>query len=223
MKKPDRLLLHEEVMLLALRDEEGTIEAGSMYNYAIGGAILAELLLDGRIEIDRSRSKKGVVNVVSDEPIGEPLIDELLGKIATAKRRASVQTWVTRFASVTDLKHRAGAGLRLRGILRMKEEKFLLLFTRRVYPEVDPAPERELSEKLREAISSDTAEVDPRTAVLISLARSAGLLKTVLDKKELKSRKARIERIVSDQVAGKATKDAIEAAQAAMMIVMVNL
>ena len=41
----DQLLLHEEVLLLALRDEKGTIASGTMYQYALGGAILAELLL----------------------------------------------------------------------------------------------------------------------------------------------------------------------------------
>ena len=41
------LFLHEEILLLALRDEEGTI-AGAMYQYAIGGALLAELLLQTR-------------------------------------------------------------------------------------------------------------------------------------------------------------------------------
>lgn len=32
------LYLHEEIMLLALRDKEGTVASGTMYNFAIGGA-----------------------------------------------------------------------------------------------------------------------------------------------------------------------------------------
>ena len=36
------LFLHEEIMLLALRDEKGTVEFGSMYNYASAGAILGD-------------------------------------------------------------------------------------------------------------------------------------------------------------------------------------
>ena len=48
----DSLYLYEEVMLLALRDREGTIARGTMYQYAIGGAILAELLLSSRVEIE---------------------------------------------------------------------------------------------------------------------------------------------------------------------------
>ena len=43
------LHLHEQLMLLALRDEKGTLESKAlMYGYALGGAILAELSLRGR-------------------------------------------------------------------------------------------------------------------------------------------------------------------------------
>ena len=43
------LFLHEEIFLLALKDEEGTIAFGAHYNFAVGGAAMAELLLDGKI------------------------------------------------------------------------------------------------------------------------------------------------------------------------------
>ena len=63
-----QLLLHEELMLMALRDEKGTVEwRASMSNYAIGGAILAELLLDGLIKIG-SDKKKLVSLVKSNRP-----------------------------------------------------------------------------------------------------------------------------------------------------------
>ena len=51
------LFLHEELMLLALRDEEGTIAPGSMYQVAIGGAVLAELLPHNRIEVEEPKKK----------------------------------------------------------------------------------------------------------------------------------------------------------------------
>ena len=61
-----RLPLYEELMLLALRDEKGTLESkAGMYGYALGGAILSELLLSGRVTVDprplqifRSQSKR---------------------------------------------------------------------------------------------------------------------------------------------------------------------
>ena len=50
------LYLHEEVLLLALRDKKGTIDhrAGQFLN-VIAGGILAELLIAGKIELEDSR------------------------------------------------------------------------------------------------------------------------------------------------------------------------
>jgi len=211
------LFLHEEIMLLALRDEEGTIASGTMYQYAIGAAVLSELLLNKRIAVGESRRKK-LVNLVSSQPFGEALIDQCLEKISNAKRRASLQTWVLRFSGVKNLKHRVARQLCERGILRADEDKILLLFTRKIYPEVNPEPERRLIERLRQAIFTDSRDIDPRTVVLVSLANSTGLLKVVFDKKELKGRKARIKEISDGEITGKAAKEAIEALQAAVMV-----
>jgi hypothetical protein len=204
-------------MLLALRDKAGTIAPGTMYQYAIGGAIVAELLLNDRIAVDESRRRK-LVNVVHSEPTGNPLIDECLERMAAARRRASLQDWVSRIAGMRDIKHRAAYQLCRRGILKVDEDKVLLIFTRKIYPEVNPEPERKLIERLRRAIFTDTSEVDPRTAVLVSLAQSADLLKVVFDKKQLKTRKARIKQIANGEITGRATREAIEAMQAAVAV-----
>ncbi|MFB0553613.1 MAG: GPP34 family phosphoprotein [Phycisphaerae bacterium] len=211
------LFLHEEIMLLALRDEKGTIASGTMYQYAIGAAVLAELLLNKRIAVGEPRRKK-LVDLISSQPIGEPLIDQCLEKICNAKRRASLQTWVSRFAGVKNLKHRVARQLCDRGILRAAEDTILLLFARKIYPEINPEPERKLIERLRQAIFTDSRDVDPRTIVLVSLANSTGLLKVVFNKKELKGRKARIKEISDGEITGKAAKEAIEAMQAAIMV-----
>ena len=217
MTAQENLYLQEEIMLLALRDEEGTIAAGGTYQYAIGAAVLAELLMSQRIVVDQSGKRK-LVNLVNPAPLGEPLLDRCLEKITTAKRRAALQTWVSRFAGVKNLKHLVAQGLCRRGILRADEDKVLLIFTRKIYPEVNPEPERRLIERLRQAIFTDTADVDPRTVVLLSLANSADVLRVVFDRKMLKSRKARIEQIVNGEITGKAAKEAIQAMQAAVMV-----
>jgi len=211
------LFLHEEILLLALRDEEGTIASGTMYQYAIGADLVAELLLSKRIEVEQSGKRK-LVNLVSPSPLGEPLIDQCLEKVSSAKRRDVLQTWVSRFAGVKNLKHRMAQQLCRRGILRADEDKVLLIFTRKIYPEVNPEPERELIERLRQAIFTDAGDVDPRTIVLLSLANSTGLLKMAFDKKDLKGRKARIKQIVNGEITGKAATEAIQAMQAAVMV-----
>jgi Golgi phosphoprotein 3 len=220
MAKDSGLFLHEEIMLLVLKDTEGTVAPGTMYQYAIGGAILAELLLSRHIGIVE-HGKKKLVEAVDETPVGDPLIDECLERIDAAKRRASLQTWVSRFAGIRGLKHRVARQLCQRGILQADEDKILLLFTRKVYPEMDPEPERQLINRLHDAIFTDGPEVDHRTLVLASLANSANILRVIFDKKELKERKKRIEQIVNGEVIGRATKEAIEAMQAAMMVAVI--
>jgi hypothetical protein len=215
-RRPTLLHLHDEIMLLALRDREGTIAAGSMYAYAIGGAILAELLLAQRLAVEEGR--KRLVDILSDKPTGEPLMDECLAKVAAAKRRAAPQTWVQRFAHLKQLRHRVARGLCERGILRADEDTVLLLFRRKIYPEIDPRPERNLIERLRKAIFTASRTVDPRTVVLLSLANSAGLLKVPFDRKKLRQRKERIERLTKGELMGRATKEAVQAAQSAAVI-----
>ena len=217
MRRGDSLHLHEEIMLLALRDKEGTVFSGTMYNFAIGGAVLAELLMEKQIDIEAVKKRK-FVRVLSPAPIGDPFMDECLSRIAGAKRRAQLQDWVSKFAQAKHLKHRVAEQLARRRILRIDEDKVLGIFTRKIYPEVDPKPEWEVIERLRRAIFSEGGVIEPRTVVLLSLAASADLLKLVFDKKQLKSRKARIEQIVSGELTGKATKEAIEAMQAAVVV-----
>ncbi len=206
--------LHEELLLLALRDARGTIESkATMYQYALGGAILAELLLAERIRVADDRKK--LVGFVPGPVLREPLLDECLEFIRSAKRRRRASDWVARVARIKDLKHRVAQGLCRRGILHAAEDKVLWLFRRRVYPERDPAPEQRIVERLGEAIFGDASEIDGRTAVLLSLVHGTGMLPIHFDKKQLKARKARIKLIADGQLLGAATRQAVEAAQAA--------
>jgi len=218
MMTSDNLHLYEEIMLLALRDEEGTVASGAMYNYAVGGAILAELLLDQHLRIEKPKRKKKLVTLANPESVGDALIDECLERIASAKRRKRPEDWVSHFANIKQLKHRAAAQLCRRGILKADENKVLLIFTRKIYPEINPEPERRLIERLRRAIFTDTDQIDPRTVVLISLTNSTGILRVVFDKRELKARKKRIEQIANGEITGKAARDAIATMQAAVMV-----
>ena len=71
-----------------------------------------------------------------------------------------------------------------------EEDKVLFIFKRKVYPEINPIPEKRIIERLRQAIFSENATVDPRTVVLISLANGARLLGEIFGKKEIKTRKS---------------------------------
>lgn len=203
-----RLRLHEEVMLLALREDKGTIEMGAWYQQAVGGAVLAELALDERVRLVE-RGRKEVVKVASDQPLGDPLVDEWLARIAAEEKLRQVGYWVGKVSGTKDLKGRVARGLARRGILRVDEDKVLLVFTRTIYPEVDHEPERELRERLRAAVLEEHGDVDPRTSVLLSLMKGTGLIELVFDRHERKAHKRRIEAIVNGEACGKAARDLV--------------
>jgi len=209
------LFLYEEIMLLALRAEEGTIATGYS-EYVVAGAILAELVLDRRISVQDTR--KQLVDVQNRKPTGDPIIDECLERIAAGKRRRSLQTWVSSLAGMKNLRHRVARRLCDRGILRADEDKVLFIFKRRVYPEIDPLPEKKIVERLRVAIFSDRDQLDPRTVVLISLAQGGDLLNQTFGRKQVKAHKKRIEHIINGELTGKATKEVIAACQTAVMV-----
>jgi len=210
------LRLYEEVMLLALRDKEGTVHFGALVQYGLAAAFVAELLLEQRIAVDAD-AKKQLVDVVDRTPLGDELLDECLERLVNAKRRGTVKTWVTRLAGVRRLRARVAEGLIRRGVLRSVEGRVLLFFPRTTFPERDPKPEREIIARLRRAIFGGRVEVDPRTTLLIALTHATGILPHVFDKKRLRDRKARIQQITDGSLVGKATKEVIEAVLAAVI------
>ena len=103
-----------------------------------------------------------------------------------------------------------------RGILKADEKQLLVIFKRRIYPEIDPGPEHEIIERLRVAIFGDEREVEPRTVVLASLAKAVGLLNPIFGRKELKPHRQRLVSLAHGDLVGKATADAVAAVQAAV-------
>ncbi|NJD10094.1 MAG: GPP34 family phosphoprotein [Gemmatimonadetes bacterium] len=204
------LHLHEQLLLLALHDDKGTIQGA---NFALGaaGAILVELLLGGHIAIDAVKKKKFVTPGEAALP-GDPILDEVLQRIRTAKRNEQVNTWISRIAATKRLPQRTAERLRFRGILGRREGRVLLFFTRELFPTNDPAPERELVQRIREAVLGD-AEVPVRVAVLTALANQLSLLGPVLDKQERKARKQRLKQVSELDAVDAATRAAVKGVQ----------
>ena len=127
------LHLHEQVLLLALRDADGTIESqAGQYPHALGGAILAELILRDRLRVTEDEAP--LVAVTDESTIGEPILDEALSLVVSEKSPRSPAAWVEQFTGIPDLKDKVARELCARGILEDSLEKVLLVFSRKVYP-----------------------------------------------------------------------------------------
>lgn len=217
----DKLHIYEQVMLLALKDTEGTIEPLVNYQYALAGAFIAELLYLKTIHTEKTKFGSTLIHFTDDQNIKDDILLECLEKIKSGKHDSRIETWVSKFANFHYLKNRVAEKLVSRGILKADEDKVLLIFKRKIYPEINPVPEKEIIDRARKAILYDQEDIDPETIILLSIAKSTGLLRTIITRPEEKQFKDRIEKLINGKLTGKAAKEAIDAIQAAIMVAVI--
>ena len=212
----DKLLLHQEIVLLSLNDFKGVF-TGSYCTYAAAGAMISELLLQNRISTDND--KKKTVAVISKEPTGDEFLDELLKQMGESGKPRGLQEWVMKAAGIKRLAHRIAEQLSQMGILKHDEKKVLWVFSRQVYPELDGTMEDNIRDQMARVMFDPKAIPDERTAVLIALASHAELLKANFVPEELRQHRARVKQLATGEIlASEATQQAIAAVQAAVMV-----
>ncbi|WP_077329529.1 GOLPH3/VPS74 family protein [Virgibacillus siamensis] len=208
------LTIAEELLLLALKDDKGTVvfSASSTLNYGLAGAILAELTLQERLEL---RDKK--VEAISHGPTGDAVTDSVLQKVSESKRPKSVKRWVE------NLSFRMGhwrkemlAGLVQKGILEEQEQKILWVFTRNTYPTKEVAVENQIRKRVYASLFGDE-QPNARTAMLLSLIKACSLVNEVFPVKDQKEAKKKIDSIIKNNEYGKAVKASIDAMQTAVI------
>ncbi|WP_405571320.1 GOLPH3/VPS74 family protein [Streptomyces sp. NBC_01167] len=210
--------LGEEIMLLSLDDESGAAKERQAAGWAVAGGIVLELVLAGRIAVDRER-----LTVKDTTPTGTRLLDERLALIdawASKKSRPpKITDWLTRdhdkaVTATID-------SLRERGLVSEEQRKVLGLFPVRRYPEADGSAERELRSRLA-ALVLHNATPDDRSAGLIALIHAAKLHRLAFPDLPRKEVSPRMEEIANGQWAGESVRTAIRNMEAAMVAVLVT-
>jgi hypothetical protein len=200
--------LVEELLLLAYDDTTGRDRSGGYLELGLGGAVVLELTIAGRLEVADRR-----VRVLDGEPLGDPLLDDRLAAIAADKPRAP-KAVVERTAK--KLKPLVLDDLVQDGVLRHEQGKALGIFPLNRYLPNDPATEADAKARLGAAVDAARAD-DARTAALAALVYAMKLERVVFpDRKAGPTRKA-LKAIADGSWAGDATRKAVEAAQAAVM------
>ncbi|XVU25543.1 GOLPH3/VPS74 family protein [Actinoplanes sp. CA-054009] len=208
--------LAEEFLLLAYADDGTPLTDGTHLDNGLGGAVLLELALAGRVDI----ADKKVV-VLDAGPTGDPMLDGALTKIGAEERGRRPGHWVTKFSKDTrpQVLDRLVAG----GVLTVRKDKVLGVFPRKKYPAangVEPVAETETRQRMRAAVLG-TGAVDPRTAALCALVAATDLDKKVFADLDRKAVQARLREIGEGSWAAAAVKKTIEEIQAAVMVAIV--
>ncbi|MFF5295033.1 GOLPH3/VPS74 family protein [Paractinoplanes globisporus] len=205
----------EEFLLLAY-DEDGTpLTDGTRLDNGLGGAILLELALARRVDIQDKR-----VIVTDQAPTGDALADEALARIAEDKPRKPGH-WVTKLSK--QARPRILEKLVADGVLTVEKDKVLWVFPRTKYPSASgepPAVEAAARERIRAAVLG-TGPVEPRTGALCALVAATELDRKILGGVDPKQVKARLKEIGEGSWAADAVRKTIEEIQAAVMVAII--
>ena len=196
----------EEVLLLLLNDEDGrfTRVPDWSLSYALAGGVLMDLAFENRIDTDLEK-----LVLVNAEPVGDNLLDPALADIVGMEDKRDARFWVERTAGwAGEIRERALKRLVERGILEVRDDRFLWVFRSRRYPVMDGKAEREVKLRIMEVLLSDQLP-NPRDVVIICLADACGLFRRLLSKSELQSASERIDQVRKLDLIGQATTQAI--------------
>ncbi|MCW2805723.1 MAG: hypothetical protein JWN06_3940 [Propionibacteriaceae bacterium] len=220
------MLIAEEFLLLCLDDDAGTrLLSGEKIDPALGGAVLAELVLLNRVGITTETDRwgrRGRVSVISAEPTGDSELDSALRSIAASGgKRAKDLISSMSFRRITKgLRDRLLARLAAAGVLSRQADTVLAFIPRTVWPTVDPTPEQEVRRRLHSALV-DGLTPNERTVILICLLQATGHLAKVVPTEDRKLLKARAKALSEGEWAAKAVKQAIDEVYAATASVAV--
>lgn len=210
------LTLPEELVLLILDDEDGTMLPipQRTLDLALSGAVLMDLALRLKLDSDLQRTW-----ICDRTGTGESVLDECLAEIAEMGPSTSqTEDWIQHLANQPDrIREASLARLVERGILRCEERRHLWVFGSRRYPLMDDKEEREVKLRIMQALFSEEIP-DSRDVALISLVDTCSLFEELIGRREYKRVGERIAVIRRLDLIGQATQSTVRAIERAISL-----
>lgn len=183
------LTLPEEILLLALREEDGRFIdlPGRSLDHALAGAVLMELCLRGKIDIDLQR-----LVCVDPSPMEDDLLDPVLKAIAEVSAAHSAQHWIrTLVRDAPEINRRVIDRLVRRNILQQEASGLRRALRRGRHPLADQRWQREVRQRVLGVIMSGEIPL-PRDIVIIALAEACTVFDALIDEAKMPEARARI-------------------------------
>ena len=202
------LTLPEELMLLALRDDKGSVifSASTALPYGLAGAVLLELFFRRKIT---HKNKK--IQVVDQSQIDDPLLNETLNLMKNSSKDCDPKYWIQKINNkVKKLKQKVIDNLVEQQILNREGHKILWFFNIDRYPTLDVVPEMEIRTTIRNIVLNDH-EATEREIALLSLMKACSLINEVFQRSERKLAKKKIKELLENQKMSKDVSSAVNA------------
>jgi hypothetical protein len=208
-------LIAEDLLLLLLDDQKGTVVGSTDLDTALGGAVLMELAMIGAVTVS-AKTRVWRSARVSVDPAAAPDDDVLRAGLAVvAEKERSAEDLVRRLGK--GVKDQLTGRLERRGILERREHRVLGLFPRTRWPAADTTHEDAVRRSLTGVLVQGLTP-EPRTAALISLLSAIDRAHKIVDRDRLPARQVRkrAKEIAKGDWAATAVKDAVAASTAAV-------
>ena len=210
------LLLAEEVFLLAHHEESGKAGGTLALDNGLAGALLLDLAAEELVAADG----KNLIAVAGTA--SHPLLAAAHSELLRSDKPRTAQHWVSRLpAALKPLRSQVGQSLAGRGVLSEQHRKVLGLFPTTSWPEVDPAPERALRQRLAGVLVQD-ADPHDHSALLVSLLSPLELVRGLVDRQDRKHAESRAKDIARDCATASATsaavRSSVQAVQSAIVV-----
>lgn len=202
-----------EIFLLLTKDEGGAESWGTQTGWALSAATIADLLLLERVTLGEEKDPR--VRVVDATPTGRTVLDKVLSRLVEkdgTKLSTLVQdSKLNPEAEVVDV-------LVSHGVVDVVPKKLLGLVPEK-RPTLNPAPEREIRERLRAVLAGGRPTATDAT--LLAIIQSLGVAKKVLPDEaaamSAKELKHRVEEASGEVAVGVAIKRALDGLNAAIL------
>lgn len=213
------MLIVEELHMLLLRPD-GRVESAVSVNRLYGevAAVLVDLALHGRISV--SNEKNPVIDIVSTEPTGNPILDMTLQRLVPLRGKR-LQSLVVR--PKLDPLEVVVESLVVQGVLVRGERGFFGWGSART-PESDSTPEQLVRARLAAVLAGTGAPTQADLAllsILQNLNAAHAILRDECGGRSARDLKKRIDELTAGSPTGdavaKAVNDAITAAMVAIM------
>ncbi len=215
----DPVLIAEDLLLLLTDDATGKPVVDSQrLTYALAGGVLVELALAGRVAVtDDGRWGSGTRIAVADAtPLGEPVLDEALGRIDAKAKALGAQAVLTVIGKglADSLRHR----LAQRGVLHAEEGRVFGIFPTRVWPAADARHEARVRSALWDVVVVGRSPSDRELAV-VSLLHAVDQVpkQFAADGMSARQLRERAKSLSAGNVGGDTVRRAIEATNAAVI------
>ncbi len=161
--------LADELFLIAHDDYTGKpMVAADMLDTALAGALIGELIFDGRVDISA-----GKVSAIDHRLRREPLSDMVLNEIIHRGNGHPVRSWLEYLRP--QMRERVGARLVSAGLVTREQSRSLSLRVTVRWPGVDPNRAARPRVMLGASLQRSHQRLDLKTATLAALLSAGGI------------------------------------------------